>query len=410
MTFVYSTCLLFFSFSLRLAALFNRKAKLWVLGRQRQKKEGYAWRKAIQEPVVWFHCASVGEYEQARPLIEKWKQKYTSHFILVSFFSPSGFEAKKTDPIINKALYLPLDNPRSSAQFIEQICPSVAFFIKYEFWYYYFKTLHAKKIPFYVVSAHFRPDQVFFKSIVAPFFQKILKFPTHIFVQTEESKNLLYSIQIERVTVSGDTRLERVLANKQSPFKNEIIDAFLKGGLAIVAGSIWPEDEAILNALIKDLPDHKFVLVPHEILTQNVNIWKQRYGEELVVYSEMMAGLLNPKARILYIDVMGLLSKLYRHAVFSYVGGGFGSGIHNILEAAVYEKPVLFGPKHQKFAEAEALIGLGIGFSVRNPKEALDIGHQCLTEPAVLKTAENGARIYFAKASATDIIMTTAQM
>lgn len=405
----YNFFLKIYASGIYIASFFNKKAKLWQYGRKQQQSIIAQFK--TDQPVAWFHCASVGEYEQGRPLMEKLKQKNAAYFILVTFFSPSGYESKKADVLIDLALYLPLDGKQASKAFIDQIKPSIVFFVRYEFWYFYFSILDQKKIPFYIISAHFRPNQLFFNIVFGSFFRKLLQFPNHIFVQNEDSARLLDQISVFNHTVTGDTRTERVLEIKTTPFSDPILEAFSNKHMLFVAGSTWPKDEEIIHRLIQFFPRMKFVIIPHEIEAYKTMFWQNKYGSRIAIYSNTTSteGLANKN--ILYIDTIGLLSKIYRYSHIAYVGGGFGRGIHNILEAAVYEKPVLFGPNYQRFPEATTLVQNKGAFSVRNSAETEKIIQQLISDNSFYTDAKNATRSYFLSApKATDLILATIQV
>ncbi len=373
-------------------SLFNKKAKQWVEGRKNQTSK-IAELSLIKKPIIWFHCASTGEFEQGKPLMEALRKKNTDYFILVTFFSPSGYEAKKNDSAIDLALYLPLDGKTNASMFIAQMKPKAAVFVKYEFWYYYFKELHAQNIPLYIVSANFRPDQLFFKRY-GSFFRKTLRFVTHFFVQTSSSKNLLSLINISNVSVVGDTRLDQVIRIKESPFQNEMMEQFCHSSKVLIAGSTWPEDDDFLKELIKQNLPLKYIIVPHEIHENTLKSWLKSYPDTCVLWSGIKTVEDIKGKNIIVIDQIGLLSKLYRFAAIAYIGGGFGKGIHNILEPSVYEIPVLFGPNYKKFNEAIELIKLKGAFSFENQPELNGIVEKLLSDTNYYQTAQEACRNY----------------
>ncbi|GBU08342.1 3-deoxy-D-manno-octulosonic-acid transferase [Bacteroidales bacterium] len=313
---------------------------------------------------VWFHAASLGEFEQGRPLIESLRKEHPEYKILLTFFSPSGYEIRKNYEGADIVCYLPFDLPWSVGKFLDLAQPSLAIFIKYEFWMNYLSQLQKRKIPTYIVSAIFRPEQIFFKPY-AKSYKKVLSFFDWIFVQDEASQELLFAHDIHRVSISGDTRFDRVCniaqENKGIPHLEVFADACKKNNQSLcVAGSTWAKDEDIIIDYFNNRPDLKLIIAPHEIgdehLQQIILKIKRPYSlfSQLIKNRESDDDILNTDCII--IDSIGLLASIYMYADFAYIGGGFGSGIHNILEAAVYGIPVVFGPRHQKFNEAKGLI------------------------------------------------------
>ena len=360
-------------FLIRIAALFgHRKAKLLVAGQANTlnllRQEGAErWRNAI-----WFHAASVGEFEQARPIIEALKGRK----MILTFFSPSGFEMRKNYDKVDGVFYLPFATHRNAVRFLTALQPKMAIFIKYEFWPAYLKELKRRAIPTYSVSAIFRESQLFFKPWGGAY-RSLLHCFTKLFVQDEASKALLNKFQIDEVEVTGDTRFDRVVQVAAQAKEVALLDRFAvrppsaEGKRILMAGSTWPEDEELLARYVEEHKDVKLVLVPHEIDEEHLHRIFQIFRGQMVRYTQ--ATPLNLQyTRVLVVDTMGLLSSLYRYADVAYVGGGFGVGIHNTLEAAVYGIPVLFGPNYQRFREAVGLIAAGASRSVSNYDELRD--------------------------------------
>ncbi|MCL2313508.1 MAG: 3-deoxy-D-manno-octulosonic acid transferase [Firmicutes bacterium] len=365
---LYSFIILFSNFLIRFSSLFNKKARKWTAGRKNlfplfeEKCEG-------KKNIVWFHCASLGEFEQGKPLMEKIKQQDENVTLLLTFFSPSGYEVKKNDPIADIIAYLPADTPKNAKKFIKIIKPKRVFFIKYEFWYNYMNELSLRNIPFYYVSAIFRENQYFFKSYGRWFFNHLKKC-THFFVQNENSETLLRKFGISQVTVTGDTRFDSVYKTAKQPCNLDFIDIFKSDKKLLVAGSTWQQDEKLLCELFTKInPQYKLVIVPHEVNKERIAQIKRRFHAfSTVCYSEKEEKKLSD-FDILIVDCMGLLNKIYRYADISYIGGAFKTGLHNILEAAVYKKPLFFGPRYHKFNEAATLVNLGGAFPVSNSKK-----------------------------------------
>ncbi len=346
------------------AALFNSKAEKWVRGRDR-------WREHLEQALsgkpakrIWFHCSSLGEFEQGRPVLEQIRAEYPGYFIVLSFFSPSGYEVRKNEKLVDYVCYLPLDSRKNSKDFIRLLKPSLVFFVKYDFWYYYGKELHAGKIPFFCISAIFRPGQVFFKPY-GKFFRKILTRYSHLFVQDQASLELLYKNRIPSVTVSGDTRFDRVIENSILAAELPLLQEFCQDKLSIVAGSTWPKDEKILAELTEKDASIRLIIAPHETGEARLKGIENRFRGKTIRFSKA-GNTIPPGVNVIIIDSIGILSLLYRFGKYSYVGGGFGKGIHNILEAAVYGPPVFFGPEYKKFKEARDLKALGGVMSIRN--------------------------------------------
>lgn len=351
---------------------FNKKAYLFFHGRvgllekiASQMNSGDIEMKS-DEPVIWFHCASVGEFEQGRPLIESYKEHNPSHRLLLTFFSPSGYELRKNYPLAEWVFYLPMDTKKNAAAFLNIVKPNIAIFIKYEFWFNYLYELKKRGIPVYVASAVFMPGQRFFRWYGGLFRQMLRNF-THIFVQNQTSLNLLKTIGITNVTVSGDTRFDRVNQITNANGNLEHIRIFAEGTPCWVAGSTWPIEEEMIAAIFHNLPHNKLIIVPHEVHFKHIakiisgfsgyKVIKYSQIKDLIIDSQLESSL--REARVLVIDTVGILSKVYKYGCFAYIGGGFGAGIHNTLEAATYGKPVIFGPRYKNFNEAVDLVALG---------------------------------------------------
>ena len=375
--FLYNLFLILYATGIQIASLFNPKAKLWINGRENIFDEIKSKIKnqnpiAIGSKIIWMHCASLGEFEQGRPVIENIRKIFPDYKIVLTFFSPSGYEIRKNYTGADMVLYLPMDGRRNAKKFIDSINPCLVIWVKYEYWYYYLTELKNRNIPVLLVSGIFREGQPFFKWYGA-IWKKMLGSFSHLFVQTKAAADLLQQAGIhENVSISGDTRFDRVtdIAAAFEPLSQQLIN-FCAGSKVLVAGSTWEEDEAELIHYVKAHPEIKFIIAPHEVDKENLqNVKKEFHGSML--YSQIMSGQLQMDytAHILIIDNIGMLARLYYYADVTYVGGGFGeSGIHNVLEAAVYGKPVIFGPEYEKAAEAEGLIETGGAFSINNALE-----------------------------------------
>ncbi len=347
------------------ASLFNRKAKQWCDGR-RGMAERMCEAIGDEQNIVWIHVASLGDFEQGRPLVDYVKANYPDYKILLTFFSPSGYEVRKNYPNADYVFYIPADTPREVKRFLDVAHPKVAIFVKYEFWLNMLTELGRRNIRTFVVSAIFRRNSIFFNRLFGGIWRKALDVFEQIFVQDEASKSLLAEIGVERVTVAGDTRFDRVLAIAESAEKVVVVEQFKGESRLFVAGSTWAADEEILLPLIKANPDVKFVIAPHEMDEHRI---ERILCETKAVRYTKSEGVDFSDKQVLILDTMGLLSRVYGSAEWAYVGGGFGAGIHNTLEAAVYGLPVAFGAKYHKFKEARDLIALGVGCSVKNVEE-----------------------------------------
>jgi 3-deoxy-D-manno-octulosonic-acid transferase len=316
----------------------------------------------FEKKKIWFHCASLGEFEQGRPVLEALKEKFPQYEIVLSFFSPSGYEVRKNYPLADHVIYLPIDTPQNAIKLIQTINPALVIWVKYEYWFHYLTKLKSKNIPVILVSGIFRKSQPFFKPY-GRFWKNILKCFKIIYVQDEASIQLLQDIGMTNTVISGDTRFDRVCAiateNKDLPE----IATFTKNNFTVVAGSTWEDDENLLAPFIQNNKSVKFIIAPHEISASNLNRLKVKF-QSAIFYSDWKNDLTS-RSHVLIIYNIGMLSSLYKYASVAYIGGGFNkSGIHNTLEAAVYGKPIFFGPNYQKFMEAVSLIDKGGAFSV----------------------------------------------
>lgn len=366
MSIIYDAVIFIFRIFIRFAAPFHAKAKLRRQGLQRQKEQ-LASIPGKQAQTIWMHCASLGEFEQGRPLLEKIKTNNPETRIVLTFFSPSGYEKRKEYLHADYVFYLPDDTKKNARRFIQAIQPDAAIFVKYEFWYRHLQALHKHRSKIYLIAGIFRENQIFFKTY-GKFFRKLLNFFTRLYVQDEASLKMLKNIELQKITVAGDPRFDRVLeiAEKAEPIKT--VQKFLSGKPLIVAGSTWPHDEQFLTRFAENRPDVQIIFAPHEIHSERIQQLEKMLPCKSFRYSAVQE-MPEPEVDYLIIDNVGMLSKLYRYADVCYIGGGFGAGIHNTLEAAVYGKPVVFGPKYKKFSEAVDLHKRGAGFPVSNYKQ-----------------------------------------
>ena len=311
---------------------------------------------------IWFHAASLGEFEQGRPLMEALRRDHPEYKILLTFFSPSGYEVRKNYEGADIICYLPLDTPINAIRFLRLVRPVKAFFIKYEFWYNYLHILRHRGIPVYSVSSIFRPSQVFFRWYGHEY-AHVLRCVTHFFVQNEESQRLLEGIGLRNATVVGDTRFDRVLQIKSAARQLPIAEAFSKGHKVFVAGSSWPPDEEVFIKYFNNHPDWRLIIAPHVIGDDHLRQIHSLLNMPTVHYTDTTPEEA-AEARCLIINCFGLLSSIYQYGQVAYVGGGFGVGIHNVLEAAVWDMPVIFGPNNKRFQEAQGLLASGGGFEI----------------------------------------------
>jgi 3-deoxy-D-manno-octulosonic-acid transferase len=369
MHFLYTLSLWGYHFLIRFAAFFHSKARKWVEGRaiidnvlmiiQHDKKQTTDWKLA------WFHCASLGEFEQGRPVVEAFKNAFPDHKILLTFFSPSGYEIRKNYASADYITYLPLDLQPNVEHFLEITQPTIAFFVKYEFWRNFIIEAKKRSIELYSFSTIFREKQIYFRSY-GGYFKEILHAFRHIFVQDEISKNLLQSIDYQEITKTGDTRFDRVqqIANavKTIPF----IENFKDNKQLLVVGSAWANDMACVSQVINQkLPELKYIIAPHEIDVPQIQKWQSQLSISSIRYSEITETTDLKQISVLFIDNIGMLSSLYQYASYAFIGGGFGKGLHNILEAATFGCPIFFGNKaYHKFKEANDLLALGGAFAV----------------------------------------------
>jgi 3-deoxy-D-manno-octulosonic-acid transferase len=394
---------------IHIAALFNKKARLWANGRKNVFENLEKKLATINKPsakLYWFHCSSLGEFEQGRPLIEKTREK-ENVIILVSFFSPSGYEIRKNYPLADYVFYLPTDTQSNAKKILATIKPTAVFFIKYEFWFNILNALKQNKIPVYLVSGVFRPEQHFFKWY-GSWFAKQLKNFEQFFLQNETSQKLLNQIGYKNTTLCGDTRFDRVAQVALQKKEIEIAKQFSASAKTIVAGSTWPADETILaDAISNDkLQNMKLIIAPHEIDEQHLAaIEKSFNGKKIVRFSKAdVLSVIN--FDVLIIDNIGMLSSLYQYAYIAYIGGAFDKGLHNILEAAAHGCPILFGPNHKKFAEAAALIDAGGAFEINSTAQFINYSSMLLNEPAMQKMAALCSKNYVnTNKGACDIIL-----
>lgn len=392
---------------LQLAAPFVPKAAAWVAGRKGLLPHLARTIGADPAPRLWMHCASLGEFEQGRPLLEALRQRRPALKIVLTFFSPSGYEVRKSWPGADYVFYLPLDTAANARAFLDAVRPELVIFVKYEFWHHYLTELKRRRISTVAVSTIFRPGQVFFKAW-GGFFRRILACFTHIFTQNEASAELLRGIGLPQVSVAGDTRFDMVVATAAAPPRAlPLLEAFGRDRAPVlIIGSSWTEDLAVLTPLLRRYQHElRFIVAPHEVSEANLLAVEAALPGRTLRYSRATPAAA-PNARLLLIDNVGLLSQLYRYGQFAYVGGAFGKGLHNTLEAAAFGLPLYFGPTYAKFQEAVDLVALGCAFPVHTAEELLiAFGRLFYDEPARLRAQDAALDYVHEQAGATDRIL-----
>ena len=411
---LYNFAIYFYLLGVAIASLFNEKVrKMW-----RGERAAFDVLKQKVDPeakYVWFHAASLGEFEQGRPIMERLRSEHPEYKILLTFFSPSGYEVRKNYEGADIICYLPLDTPINAIRFLRLVRPVMAFFIKYEFWYNYLHILKYRKVPTYSVSSIFRPEQVFFKWY-AKKYAGVLRCITHFFVQNEQSRELLEKIGITEVTISGDTRFDRVLQIKEQSkrlplveaFKNKkqtVEEAYKQEYKVFVAGSSWPPDEDIFIRFFNEHPEWKLIIAPHVIGNDHLQQIMSQLNRKTVRYTEPTPETA-AEAQCMIIDCFGLLSSIYHYGEVAYVGGGFGVGIHNVLEAAVWNVPVFFGPNNKRFQEAQQLLASGGAVEITDYNSFDSAMTRFMNDEKWLKECGSKAGEYVkSKAGATDIVL-----
>ena len=402
MRIIYTIGIWFYGFGVHIAAFFgHRNARLMLRG-------WHHWREVLTKldgrPVVWFHAASLGEFEQARPVLESYQERHPGQQVLLTFFSPSGYEVRKNYPKAQAVCYLPPDLPLTVRHFVGHINNLQAvFFVKYDFWFNYLSLLRRRRVPTYIFSAIFRPGQYFFKPWGRWFIGQIKACYTHIFVQNEESLQLLRSHRVDQCSIAGDTRFDRVHQIAAAAERDERVERWLYGydGKVLVGGSTWPPDEQLIAETVKGI---RLILAPHVISEEHLKQIETLFPDS-ARYSQIENG---KSPQVLIIDNIGMLSKLYRYADVAYIGGGFGVGIHNILEAVTFGKPVLFGPNYHKFKEANDIIARGGGFSFSKPQDLETRLTTLLSDADAYHKATDACTTYMTEnLGSTEIILNT---
>lgn len=399
---IYNIVIYVYMLGVIIASLFSDKVRRMWRG-QHQALKILKQKVDHNARYIWFHAASLGEFEQGRPLMENIRERYPEYKILLTFFSPSGYEVRKNYEGADIICYLPLDTSRNALRFLRMVRPEMAFFIKYEFWFNYLHILKHRGIPAYSVSSIFRPNQVFFRWYAKPYAQ-VLKCFTHFYVQNNISRELLGKRGINNVTVVGDTRFDRVLQIRKQLKQLPVVEAFKGNSNVFVAGSSWQPDEDIFIRYFNNHSEWKLIIAPHVISEDHLKQIMEKLSRKTVRYTQTTPEEA-AKADCLIIDCFGLLSSIYHYGEISYVGGGFGVGIHNVLEAAVWDIPVIFGPNNQRFQEAQGLKRAGGGFDFETYEEFHEIMSRLGDADYLSKTGKKAGQFVGSMTGATEVII-----
>lgn len=409
LTLLYTIGIYLYSGAIRLAALWNPKARQWTEGRQLIDGQLSAFNQQHPSKArrIWIHCASLGEFEQGRPLIEKLRSDYPDLQLILTFFSPSGYEIRKDYPMADLICYLPVDTPGKARRFVTQLRPDLAIFVKYEFWRHHLHALQRAGVPTLLVSAIFRSEQIFFRSY-GGWYRRLLGYFDHLFTQDAASGKLLESIGVKNFSRAGDTRVDRVLQLREQARSYPEIGRFAGEAPVWIGGSTWPVDEAMLFPFwASHLPEQwKFIIAPHDIAPEHIDQIENRSPFPSVRYSQLAEDpRAGDQARLLIIDNIGMLSALYQYGRIAYIGGGFGKAIHNLLEPIAFGLPVIFGPKHEKFQEALALKASGGGFAIQKQEDLLPIFQNLAEEPGYRRASEAATAYLLQSQGSTDRIL-----
>lgn len=403
MTIIYNLATLLFSGVLGVVSLFNNKAKKLVIGRRDTMDRIKSFR--FSDETIWVHCASLGEFEQGRPVIEAIKKREPNQKVILTFFSPSGYEVQKNYNLADEVLYLPSDSALNAKKFIKAINPKEVIFVKYEFWYHFLKQLNKSGIKTYIVSAIFRPQHTFFKWY-GGWYKKMLTFFTQLYVQDDQSGELLSGIGVKNYQIAGDTRFDRVYEIAQNSKEYPELAEFAEGSKVIVGGSTWAAGEKLMANYLKFNSNFKLLLAPHEIHEDHIAQIEELFSEFNCVRYTKLDGESISEIQVLIVDTMGMLSSMYRYGDVAYIGGGFGSGIHNTLEASTFGLPVVIGPNYKKYQEACDLIELGAGFAITNDDEFKSIMDSLLKdEESRMKSSKASVNYVNKMRGATEIIV-----
>lgn len=402
MQLIYSFSIFLYTRFISVAAFFHPKAKQWINGRKNVFKNLENVFNS-SDYVCWFHCASLGEFEQGKPLMLKLKKEHPNYKILITFFSPSGYELKKNCEFAAHVCYLPIDTKKNAAQFINLVKPNEVFFVKYEFWNFYLHALKSKNIPTYLLSGVFRNSQPFFK-FYGNFHRKMLGCFTYFFLQNTESEELLHKIHFKNTLVSGDTRIDNVYKNAQQPNALPLIKKFTANRKTIVLGSSWKEEEEIIAQFMQSTPTaYNYIIAPHDVSNTHLSKIKNTLKTNFLLFSDANDSNIN-QFNVLIIDNIGMLSAIYQYTDIAFVGGGFSGALHNVLEPASFGNAILFGPKFKKFHEAAALISENAAFSVDSLDDFIAITNHLMQENVLEKTKNAASNYVKNNLGATDKI------
>ncbi len=408
MLFLYNLGVRLYGLAIWLMSGFQSKASAWRKGRQQWRQQLRQFRASVpsNRPILWLHAASLGEFEQGRPIIEAFKTRFPDYLIVLTFFSPSGYSIRKNYELADYVAYLPLDTPANSRDWLDILQPQLVVFVKYEFWYHFLTQLHNRRTPTLLISAVFRPEQIFFRWY-GGLFRTILHCFDHIFVQDDRSFQLLHRFGYTKIASAGDTRVDRVQKIAAQAKAFPVIKQFVGEAPVLIAGSTWPEDEAILVDYLNTTapPNWRFIIAPHEIQQEKIQQLEQQLPVVSCRYSQAQKTGYPTDCRVLIIDNIGMLSSLYRYGRIAYIGGGFGKGIHNTLEPVAFALPVIFGPKYHKFTEAVNLIATGGAFSIEDAKAFRSIMDQLTKEVPYQATATAAQNFIQKNQGATQLIM-----
>lgn len=403
---LYSFLVACYGLLIRFASLFNPKARKFIQGRENLNSEIKLALQDNSTDLAWFHVASLGEFEQARPVIEAFKAAFSDHKILITFFSPSGYELKKDYPGADYIFYLPLDARKNAVTFLDNVSPSIIVFVKYEFWFHYLNEANRRQIPTYSIAALFTPKHIFFKSY-GKLHRKMLGYFNHIFVQNQASLDLLNSIQIRSASVSGDTRYDRVVETLSQPEKYPLVERFAANHQVCVVGSSWPADMHFLLPIINESPSNlRFIIAPHEVHESGISHLEKSLKKSFVRVTDGRDNF--DEFDVLIINTIGMLSSVYQYGHFAYIGGAFGDGLHNILEAVTFGLPVIFGNKGlDKFPESLELAKLGGAFPFRDRKQLEEIFQKLVNDESFRTQSANICKGFIEqRTGATERILT----
>jgi 3-deoxy-D-manno-octulosonic-acid transferase len=395
--FLYTLGIKLYNLGAKMIAPLNEKARLYTKGRE-NLFENLRQKVKPTDKNVWFHVSSLGEFEQGRPVMEKFREQNPDFKIILTFFSPSGYEVRKNYQGADYVCYMPSDTPKNAKKFLDIVNPKAVFFVKYDFWYNFLSEVHLRNIPLYIFSTIFRKSQVFFKWYGGQY-KKVLGFFTHLFVQDENSVKLLAKNGITNVTIAGDTRFDRVCQITQNAENIPLVDKFVENNRVIVAGSSWPPDENMIFSALEQLKNKhkiKLIIAPHEIHEGHLSSIEKSLKFKHIRFSKANETSIQDY-EVLIIDNFGMLSRLYKYAEIAYVGGGFGAGIHNILEAVSYGIPVVFGTNYRRFKEAVDLVSLGSAATIRNSEELYSVFDRYLSDKSLLERAGEISTTYVNK-------------